>query len=377
MKISTAQWKASAGWSQPSGTLSRGADLVLAFGTSAAMKGDALAELRRRHPGAYVCGCSAAGEILGAQVLDDGLVATAIEFEGTTFRPAQVTIAGSEDSYAAGQALALSLPHEGLVHGFVLSDGLAVNGTELARGINSVLPPGVAVTGGLAGDDARFAETYVCADGEAVQRRIVMLGFYGDRLRVGYGSMGGWDPFGPERRITRSKGNVLFELDGRSALSLYKEYLGPHAADLPASGLLFPLAVRADASQEAAVRTILGVSEGEQSLTFAGDVPEGSVARLMRANFDRLVDGASGAARACHRQIGEGPTELAILVSCVGRKLVLKQRVEEEVEGVIDVLGPGAVTAGFYSYGEISPLTPEVRCALHNQTMTVTTFTEA
>ncbi len=377
MKISSEHWNPTAGWSRPTSDGSaRRADLVMVFGATAAMKGGALAELRRRHPDAYLCGCSTAGEILDGQVLDGGLVATAIEFEGTTFRSAQVTIAGPEDSYAAGQALALSLPREGLVHGLVLSDGLAVNGTELARGINSVLPPGVAVTGGLAGDDARFAETYVCANGEVAQKRIVMLGFYGDRLRVGYGSMGGWDPFGPERRVTRSKGNVLFELDDRSALSLYKEYLGPHAADLPSSGLLFPLAVREEDSREATVRTILAVNEDEQSLTFAGDVPQGSLARLMRATFDRLVDGASGAARACRQRIGEERTQLAILVSCVGRKLVLKQRVEEEVESVIDVLGAGAATTGFYSYGEISPLAPEVRCALHNQTMTITTFTE-
>lgn len=125
------------------------------------------------------------------------------------------------------------------------------------------------------------------------------------------------------------------------------------------------------------MRTILGIDREQQSLTFAGDVPEGSYSRLMKANFDRLIDGAVGAAETGHRAIGSAPAELVLLISCVGRKLVLKQRIEEEVEGAREVLGPDAVFAGFYSYGEISPFTPGAKCELHNQTMTITTFSEA
>jgi hypothetical protein len=332
--------------------------------------------VRRAHPGAYICGCSTAGEVHDRSVLDDSVVVTAVQFDGTPIRTAQATISGPEESYEAGQKLASAIPHEGLVHTFVLSDGLQVNGSELVNGLVSRLPEGIAVTGGLSGDGARFAETLVCANGEVRSRQIIIIGFYGDRLRVGFGSMGGWDPFGPERRITRAKGNVLFELDGRSALDLYKEYLGRHADGLPASGLLFPLALRQDSSTEAVVRTILAVNEADKSMTFAGDMPEGTWARLMRANFDRLVDGAAGAASKSRDSLRAGNSELAILISCVGRKLVLKQRVEEEVEGVMEVLGKQTVATGFYSYGEISPFTPQAKCALHNQTMTVTTLSE-
>jgi hypothetical protein len=380
MKISRSVWSNTTGWVQQTAGLpaTAGADLVLVFGATAPFKsGEAFAHLRKTYPGAYICGCSTAGEIAGQHVLDDSIVATAVRFEGTTFRVSNATIAGPEQSFAAGRQLASAIPHAGLVHAFVLSDGLAVNGSELVKGITSNLPASVAVTGGLSGDGARFAETYVCANAVAAQKQIVLIGFYGDRLRVGFGSMGGWDPFGPERRITRSRGNVLYELDGRSALELYKQYLGPHAAGLPASGLLFPLALRSEKSDDALVRTILAVDEKAQSMTFAGDVPEAALARLMRANFDRLVDGASGAASACHARLGaQTRFDLAILISCVGRKLVLKQRVEEEVEAVQQVLGDQTVTTGFYSYGEISPFTPEARCALHNQTMTITTFAE-
>jgi hypothetical protein len=216
----------------------------------------------------------------------------------------------------------------------------------------------------------------VAWDGPAEPDTIAVLGLYGDRIKVGYGSLGGWDPFGPERLITRSDGNVLYELDGRSALDLYKQYLGEHAKGLPATGLLFPLSLRRRDAETGVVRTILSVDEQHQSMTFAGDIPTGSYARLMKANFDRLIDGAMTAARTSATPIGSSGVELALLVSCVGRKMVLGQRIEEEVEGVRDVVGARAMLAGFYSYGEISPFTPSAACELHNQTMTVTTLSE-
>jgi hypothetical protein len=259
---------------------------------------------------------------------------------------------------------------------FVLSDGLHVNGSELVEGLSEDLPADIKLTGGLAGDGDRFSSTYVVWDGVPQENVVVALGFYGRRLKVGYGSLGGWDSFGPERLITKSKGNVLYELDGQNALDLYKKYLGEHARELPASGLLFPLSIRIRNEEAPVVRTILAVDEVEQSMIFAGDIPEGTYARLMKANFDRLIDGAIGAARISRDSLEASSAELAILISCVGRKLVLKQRIEEEVEGVREVLGAKPVLTGFYSYGEISPFTPNARCELHNQTMTITTLSE-
>jgi hypothetical protein len=238
------------------------------------------------------------------------------------------------------------------------------------------LPHGTSITGGLSGDGDRFKETLVLWDSAPAKDTVAVIGFYGNRLRVGYGSLGGWDPFGPERLITRSEGNVLYALDGQSALQLYKKYLGEHAKGLPATGLLFPLSIKLKGSDTPIVRTILSVDENNQSLTFAGDVPEGAYACLMKANFDRLIDGAVSAAKTSHIALGETSADLAILISCVGRKLVLRQRIEEEVEGVRDILGDHTVLAGFYSYGEISPFTPNAKCELHNQTMTITTFAE-
>jgi hypothetical protein len=253
---------------------------------------------------------------------------------------------------------------------------LRVNGSDLVKGLISHLPPQVSLTGGLSGDGERFKETLVLWDDPPERDAIAALGLYGGHLRVGYGSLGGWDSFGPERLITRSKANVLYELDGKSALALYKKYLGEHAKELPAAGLLFPLSLRTKEGETGVVRTILGIDEKEQSMVFAGNVPQGAYARLMKANFDRLIDGSIGAARTSYEAIGSSCPDLAILISCVGRKLVLKQRIEEEVEGVREVMGAQTILAGFYSYGEISPFIPGAKCELHNQTMTVTTFSE-
>ena len=379
MKTEQTYWTAGKGW-EPGipGTFGKEAQLALVFGSTGALGERALLQqIRNAYPRAHLLGCSTAGEIYNTQVLDESLVVTAIQFEETAIQGTRLKLNGSSDSFAAGAQLARQLDQAGLAHVFVLSDGLRVNGSELVAGLTEHLPPHVAITGGLAGDGARFTETLVLWDTEPEPGVVVALGLYGDRLRVGYGSLGGWDSFGPERLITRSRGNVLYELDGTSALQLYKTYLGEHAQGLPATALLFPLSLRTHQSAEPVVRTILSIDEDEQSMTFAGDVPEGGYARLMKANFDRLIDGATEAAKTSAAIIGSAsPADLAILISCVGRKLVLKQRIEEEVEGVREVLGEHPALAGFYSYGEISPFTACARCELHNQTMTITTFSE-
>ena len=169
---------------------------------------------------------------------------------------------------------------------------------------------------------------------------------------------------------------MLYELDGQSALDLYKMYLGEKAAELPGSALLFPLGLKFDEDSDTIVRTVLAVDETKNSMTFAGDIPEGCYVRLMKANFDKLIEGANLAAAHTTQKGGSSEDKLALLISCVGRKLILGQRIDEEVEAVMDVLGSGSTVTGFYSYGEISPVVESAVCELHNQTMTITTFAE-
>jgi hypothetical protein len=349
----------------------------LVFGSRPLLQdGSVIRELRRHFQTAVVVGCSTSGEIVGDEVVDDSVIATAVDFDSSRLRAADAKIADAKASYEAGQELARQLSDPSLRHVFVVSDGLNVNGSDLARGLASGVSEGVSITGGLSGDGSNFAETWVIDTEAAGPKRIAAVGLYGEHLRVGYASMGGWQPFGPLRVITRAEGNVLYELDGHSALDLYKAYLGDHAAQLPASGLLFPIVVTSEGG-EGVVRTVLSVHEQDGSMTFAGDIPEGGTAQLMKTNVNDLVDGATAAAEASLSGLGGERPELALLVSCVGRKLVMKQRVEEEVEAIRDIFGPDTKIAGFYSYGELSPFRQGGECHLHNQTMTITALAEA
>jgi hypothetical protein len=218
--------------------------------------------------------------------------------------------------------------------------------------------------------------TLVGLNAEAPSGTIVAVGFYGAYLKVAHGSMGGWEMFGPEREVTRSSANELFEINHENALEVYRKYLGAYADELPGSALLFPLSVKITATSEAVVRTILSINKEVKSMVFAGDVPEGSMVRFMKANFDKLIDAASGAARQTFKTRLVTNPRLAILISCVGRKIILDSRTEEEVEAVHEVFGNNTLCTGFYSYGEISPFSANTKCALHNQTMTITTFDE-
>jgi len=375
MKIKQNCWTLERGWNCQL-QLEHEVQLVLGFGSRHILEApERYQELKESFPSAQIAYCSTAGEIQGERVLDDTLCITAISFNQVQVSSAAIRVDEASESFAAGQSLGEQLARDDLTYVLILSDGLHVNGSDLAKGLADKLPRSTIATGGLSGDADAFSKTVVGLNGIAQSNRVVAIGFYGKELKVAHGSLGGWDPFGPDRLITKASGNVLFELDGQSALSLYQEYLGDYADDLPASGLLFPLLVHTEGEDGGVVRTILGIDRNNNSLTFAGNVPEGSYARLMKANFDRLVDGATGAAMKATEMFTH--SQLAILISCVGRKLVLQQRIEEEVEAVRDILGEATVLAGFYSYGELSPIIPNGKCELHNQTMTITTLFES
>ena len=352
-------------------------DLIIAFGFSDLLESLSDFLLRKQIP-SIVCGCTTSGEILDNSIYDNALILTLINFESTKVLSHSILKSEPEriDDTELGHSLLKKFDTNNLKHIFVLSDGLNINGSKLVEGLRSNVPAGVTITGGMAADGSRFDKTKVLCNEGLHSNKVTGIGFYGTSLKVGYGSLGGWDSFGPERVVTKSKSNVLYELDEKPALSLYKEYLGELSKDLPSSGLLFPLTIKVEGSNEPLVRTVLSVNEKEKSLTFAGDIPEGCCCRLMKANVNRLLDGAADAANISSLRFKDKTAELAILISCVGRRLVLKQRAEDEIDAVREHLGPNIILTGFYSYGEIAPFMENARCELHNQTMTITAFSE-
>ncbi len=353
-------------------------DVVLAFLspklTNMSASFDAL---RRVFPRSIVVGCSTGGEIYEDDALENSAAGVAISFDDETSsaKLASALQDKPEDSYETGASLARQLAGDDLAGVFVISDGLLVNGTRLIAGLQSVLGKDIPINGGLAGDGADFAATSVGANNEMQSGQVALIGFYGKALKMHDGCYAGWDEFGHERTVTRSKDNVLYELNGKPALDIYKRYLGDEAKDLPGSALLYPLKIYKPGTQNhELIRSVIGVDEEAKSLIFAGDVPEGYHARLMVGNSDNLVTGAENAAKSIPKC--DPDNSVALLVSCIGRFLVLGPRSYEEVTEVRDILG-GIPQVGFYSYGEISTHNKSGQCDLHNQTMTITVLEEA
>lgn len=374
MKVEQRVWHAAQGWSVTESDGPISPSLVLFFASPGTLDdGKRFADLKSAYPRAALLGCTTGGEIAAVDVHDGAVVATAIEFAHARVKFAEDKVAPGKSAFDIGAKIAASLPAQGLHNVFLLSDGTQVNGTELVAGVQHVLGRDLCLTGGLAGDGANFGSTKVGLNGNPASGKVVAVGFYGDRIRVGYGSVGGWDAVGPERVITRAEGNTLYDLDGEPALDLYKQYLGAEAANLPASALLFPLRIHPKGRpDESLVRTVVGIDAMKKAMIFAGTIPKGHIAQVMLGNFDQLIAGAGRAAE----KAAIPEAKLAILVSCIGRKLLLGQRIGDEVEAVSAVLGGNCRTTGFYSYGEIAPLENLPVCDLHNQTMTITTFAE-
>jgi hypothetical protein len=373
-------WKPDAGWT-PIKAKPEAISLVFYFGTRQMLAcGARYNELRQMFPAAHILGCSTGGQINNNDISDDEIVAAAIGFDATTLQLVCHDITDSQQSRHCGEAIGRALSREDLAGIFVLSDGLNVNGSELVNGLVAAIGPNIPLTGGLAGDGADFTETLVGGNCIPRARTVVGIGFYGSAIRIGHGSAGGWDLFGPRRQVTKSTGNVLFELDGQPALDLYERYLGPEdSKGLPGSALLFPIQVHdCEHPDSAVVRTVLAVDQEARSMTFAGDVPQGWIAQLMHGKFDRLAEGAADAARQARASLDAdaGDHQFSILVSCIGRRLLMGQRTSDETEAAGAELGAHTLKIGFYSYGEISPHAKSGVCELHNQTMTVTSFAE-
>ena len=397
MKLETFFWHPQKGWScDRLPPLDSERTLVLVFGAAELIDNpDPLERLKETYPNSHLIGCSTAGEIFDTRLFDNTLAAAVVRFERTQLRAASYrldlgsAVPGAE-SFRAGRTLAEKLHRPDLRGVFILADGLAVNGSELIRGFHAAIAPGSpasptpTITGGLAADSHQFQKTWVIAGGTPQKAAVAAVGFYGSQVQIGFGCQSGWTIFGPERRVTRSQQNVLYDLDGKPALQLYKEYLGVLARDLPASALFFPLAVHSGSSRKACVRTAVSLDEETQSLRLSGNIAQGSLAQLMRGNCERLVDGALAAALVGRHSIrrqggpGDGTEEpaLAIAISGSGRRLVLGERTEEELEVTLEELPPHTRQIGFYSYGEFAPGGVETTCQLHNQTMTLTLIRE-
>jgi hypothetical protein len=352
------------------------ANLVLAFGERELLEcSQPYRKLRELYSEAQIIICSTSGQISNFNLVENKIVSTAIEFEKSTIKTVEIDLLKNKNIEELGLVVKNELFNDNLKLLVVLSEGSYVNGTELVNELGKQSNYSLPIFGGLAGDRVAFLKTIVGLNKEAEEGKVVVIGLYGDAINFSSGCEGGWTDYGPEREVTLSEKNVLYKIGDRYALDIYKEYLGKYADDLPSSALYFPLSMKENKDSSPVVRTILSIDEKTKSMTFAGNIPQGSFVRLMKGNFDKLIDASYSAASAAFSSHTEDP-ELALIVSCVGRKIVLGNRVEEEFEAVKEVSG-NTLLCGFYSYGEISPIKNHEFCELHNQTIAILTISES
>ena len=228
----------------PSASPLPSANLVLVFGSIKRFSDAKLqSTLKNRYPTAQIIGCTTAGEISPKGVFDESLQITAILWEKTMQRVASVKMSDMQNSFETGAGIAKQLKADSLRTVLLFSDGLKVNGSELLSGFQSVLGE-IPIVGGMAGDGAAFVKTLQLFNDTVSDGLVIAIGLYGNNLVTASGALGGWKPYGPPRKVTRSEKNVVYELDGKPALPLYRMYIGEHfSKGLPGTGLKFPFAI--------------------------------------------------------------------------------------------------------------------------------------
>jgi len=342
-------------------------DALLVLGPRAALEdGATVALLTERWPEASLIGCTTAGEVTSAGAADGALVVTALSFAHARTKVAATRL--GDDHREAGRRLADALAGDDLRALSILSEGLHTHVQDLLQGLQERLPADVVVGGGLAGDGDAFETTGVLTSAGYLPDHAAALAFYGPSIIARCASASGWHPFGLERRVTRSSGSVVFEIDDARALDVYSRYLGDEAERLPSSGLVYPVAV--SLGDEAVIRSLSAIDRDTGALSFFGDIPEGSHIRLMHASNGELVAGAAQSADRVGLPDDRAP-DIAFLFSCAGRKAVLGTATDLEVAAVQERLPAGTPLAGFYTYGEIGVFGGTGPCEHHNQTMTV------
>ncbi|MDQ7781724.1 MAG: FIST N-terminal domain-containing protein [Desulfomonilaceae bacterium] len=320
-----------------------------------------------------LAGCTTDGEISTSGFSTGSAVLAGLASDTIAFEVASTSSIGA-DSESAGRRLAQQLPRTAR-HVQLFSDGLTGNGCAILRGMQSVFGPQVPISGGAAGDARAMKQTWQFVGSRILTDAASAISLSGD-IHVGTGVRSGWFPAGVPKKVTRSAGNVVYELDGESALAVYRRYLGPLADKLPAVGIQFPFGLVNEAGslgENPVLRAPMTLNESQGSVSFAGEIPQGSTISLTTGgSAASLLDASTDAARRAMDSLGAVSPSITFFYSCMARKILLGPRTREETERIANVVGRSVPIIGFYTYGEYCPSVSGTDCRLHNETATVT-----
>lgn len=242
------------------------------------------------------------------------------------------------------------------------ADGLKVNPSAILRGIKKTLPE-VLITGGSAGDDGTFKETYQYCNGLVASNAVSALAFSGP-IKVSIAVRHGWSPISGFHTVTKSEGSVVYEIDGKPAFDLYREYIGEEANQLKEEALgkvalSYPMGIVDEESHEMLLRAPF-IAGADGSITFGGEVPEGSQVQLTIGTKEQAVAAAETAGHEAVNELGVKPSG-ALLYSCHVRNTLYASRDEAklEIEAIQRSIGQNTPLAGFYTYAEQAPINGE------------------
>lgn len=361
------------------GKLSMKPSMLWVFGAISYDQQKLLDGIAAAAPGVPVVGCTTDGEISSQGLSINSVVVMALASDTIRLQSTYVERL-SNDSYDAGFQIGKSFQGSGIPYIQVFSDGLCGNADKIIQGIKAHMGEDIKIAGGTAGDGGDFKRTYQYFGNRVLTDSIVAVAFQG-QFGLGTGTACGWFPVGIAKKVTRSVGNVVYELDGQPALQAYERFLGKHAERLPAVGVEYPLGLLNNDSETEEegyflCRATMGVDRQAGAIIFAGDVPEGSLVKMTIGNDGDIILAARKAARsAMEKLLIKSPDlkpRVIFLYSCMARKIVLGTRTDEEIVAVKEAIGGDVPIIGFYTYGEYAPIGECEHSCFHNETATLT-----
>lgn len=343
-------------------------DFTIAFASVVFEQSELTRGIHEASAGAAGIGCSTAGEITNEGPSEKSVIVMAIKSDQIRF----INGLGADikaDARTAGQRVAKEIKEKTIdsLRTFVmLPDVLTGNGADIVRGVLDVLGENFPVVGGAAGDDFLFQKTYEYRDGEAVSGAVAGVGLSG-KFSFGMGVRHGWVPIGVPMKVTKSKGAVLYELNGKPAVSIYEDYFGAEAAvlrrePLARLAITYPLGIKVPDLDEYLIRDAITVDD-KGAITCAAEIPEGSEIRLMIGSKEKAIEAAQDAARHLMKEfeLQKSKPRFMLMFNCIAREKLFAQKAKEEIDAIMEIVGHDVPVLGFYTYGEQAPMGGETR----------------
>ncbi len=245
--------------------------------------------------------------------------------------------------------------------------GLTASGDIMLEGFRQSLGEGFPIFGGTAGDKLNLKCTYQFHKNKVFTDAAPFI-LIGGPLLYSFGVESGWIPIGKKAIVSKSDNNMVYRIDTDTAFDYYKHHLGENIGlkDFAIIGD-YPLAIFEEDQKSFYLRAPFIINEENGSLTFVGNVPQGSTVQITHSTRDKIVEATKTSVKSSVTAYPGKMPSAALCFSCASRKLVLGTRVEEEYDAFTAYF-PDLPVAGFYTYGEIGPLGRDKPARFHNDT---------